>query len=85
MYHNTTKEKLLKDDYEESNVLDETNQTIELLNKFNRSEEDIREGRLTPLSDIKKTIWLMQQINEGIDDLNNGKYMTLEEAKSKLL
>ena len=85
MYHNTTKEKLLKDDYEESNVLDETNQTIELLNKFNRSEEDIREGRLTPLSGIKKTIWLMQQINEGIDDLNNGKYMTLEEAKSKLL
>ncbi len=34
--------------------LNEPNETFDLLTKFNRANQDVNEGRLTPLFEIKK-------------------------------
>ena len=34
--------------------LNESNESFNLLTKFNRANQDVNEGRLTPLSEIKK-------------------------------
>ena len=41
-----------------SEDLNESNETINLLTKFNRATQDVNEGRLTPLSEIKKKYYL---------------------------